>query len=312
MAAAHESYAVTEAYRGMRLDHFLRQMLPRMSRTAIQEAIETRVHLASQAPPKSSRRLAVGDVVFVAPRPAANTPSGTPAAIVVLHDGGGWFVVDKPAGTSTTPDAKRPGQDIASRLGAAPAHRLDRFTSGCLLLTRDGQTARHFDLLFRAHTIEKQYLAVIEGHPDRAEFDIEAPIGDATDSRVPGKAAVQNEGRPAITRVTVLAHEGTRTLVRATPRTGRRHQLRVHLAHIGHPIVGDLLYGEDERQFVRFLMGQPVTSPPDLPPGRHLLHASQLAFAPPGTESRITIHAPWPADFGFAAAKGTIEGTSST
>lgn len=307
MAPPPESYPVTEAFRGMRLDHFLRQMLPRMSRTAIQEAIETRVHLASQAPPKSSRRLAVGDTVFVAPRPAANAPTGTPAEIPVLHDGAGWLVVNKPAGTSTTPDAKRPGQDVASRLGAAPAHRLDRFTSGCLLLTRDPVIARHFDLAFRAHAIEKHYLAVIEGHPDREEFDIEAPIGDATDSRVPGKSAVIADGRPAITHVRVLARDGGRTLVRATPRTGRRHQLRVHLAHIGHPITGDLLYGEDERQFVRFLMGQPVATPPDLTPGRHLLHASYLAFAAPVTSARIEITAPWPADFGFDLAKGAMQ-----
>jgi 23S rRNA pseudouridine1911/1915/1917 synthase len=305
MPHAPESYPVTEAFRGMRLDHFLQQMLPRMSRTAIQEAIEKRVHLASQTPIKASRRLAVGDVVFVQPRPAASPIPPVLLPIPVLAEGAGWFVIDKPAGLSTTPSAKRPGEDIATRLDAAPAHRLDRFTSGCLLLTRDPTTARHFDLLFRAHAIAKHYLAVIHGSPEHDEFEIEAPIGDATGSRVPGKAAVTETGRPALTCVRVIAREGNRTLVRASPRTGRRHQLRVHLAHAGHAIVGDLLYGEDERQFVRLLMGQPTATPPDLVPGRHLLHAHWLAFAAPGTMAQIEITAPWPSDFGFATAMGS-------
>ena len=86
--------------------------------------------------------------------------------------------------------------------------------------------------------------------------------------------------------------------MRALPRTGRRHQIRVHLAHIGHPIVGDVLYGPDERQFIRLQRGQPVQAPPGLVPGRHLLHACRLAFLAPLTNARIEVHAPWPADLG--------------
>jgi 23S rRNA pseudouridine1911/1915/1917 synthase len=105
----------------------------------------------------------------------------------------------------------------------------------------------------------------------------------------------------------VIARRDGRTLVRALPRTGRRHQIRVHLAHAGHPIVGDVLYGRDERQFIRLQRGQPVATLPGAIPGRHLLHASRLAFVDPGSPMRVEVHAPWPADFGF----GTVDGGES-
>src|SRR5690349_1995997 len=130
MPAVAEQYPVTGAFRGMRLDRFLQQMLPRMSRTAIQEALAERVALGSGASPKASRRLVAGDVVPILARPPAAVAE---VAIEVLAEADGWVVVDKPAGIATTPSARRPGEDAATRLGLAPAHRLDRATSGCLL-----------------------------------------------------------------------------------------------------------------------------------------------------------------------------------
>ncbi|MCU0866685.1 MAG: RluA family pseudouridine synthase [Planctomycetes bacterium] len=287
-------FPVTDAYRGMRLDRFLQRMLPRMSRAAIQAALDSRVRLASGATPKASRRLVVGDAVTIVPIAA---PEVTAIEIPVLATGDGWFVVDKPAGLACTP-GKRRGEDIASRLQAAPAHRLDRFTSGCLLLTRERAAARAFDLAFRAHRIAKEYLAIVHGTPAATSFVIEAALGLDEGSRVTDKMAVVAGGVAAQSEVEVLAARGDRTLVRVRPRTGRRHQIRVHLAHIGHPIIGDLLYGADERQFIRLQRGQPVTTPPGLLPGRHLLHASRLQFADPASGKSIDVLAPWPADFG--------------
>ena len=289
-----QAFPVTNAFRGMRLDRFLQEMLPRMSRASIQDAIATRVMLASGAEPKSSRRLTVGEIVTIAPREAAALND---VAIPVLVERAGWVVIDKPAGIASTPSARRPGADVATQLGLAPAHRLDRFTSGCLLLTRDAVTARFFDAAFRERRVEKEYVAVIEGSPASDAFVIDAPLGPDTSSRVPGKVAAIASGVAACTRVEVITRLGDRTLVRARPLTGRRHQIRAHLAHAGHPIVGDLLYGGDERRFIRFQLGQPVETPEGLMPGRHLLHAHRLAFTDPSGE-RIEVEAALPADFG--------------
>lgn len=308
----HEAatFPVTDAYRGIRLDRFLQQMLPRMSRASVQTAIATRVTLASGASAKANRRLVVGDSVTIAPHGAegANVGDGADGAaeehapIAVLARGDGWIVVDKPAGLATTPMVRRPGADVATRLGMSPAHRLDRYTSGCLLLTSDPQLARGFDRAFREHRIGKEYVAVVEGAPPAARFEVEAPLGVDVHSRVTGKIAVLPDGAPARTVFTVLARDGERTLLRAEPRTGRRHQIRVHLAHVGLPIVGDVLYGPDERNFIRLQRGQPFEVPPGLLLGRHLLHAHSLRFADPGHGGAIEVQAPWPADFGFADA----------
>lgn len=308
----HEAatFPVTDAYRGMRLDRFLQQMLPRMSRASVQAAIATRVTLASGASAKANRRLVVGDSVTIAPHGAeganggdgAHGAAGENAPIPVLARGDGWIVVDKPAGLATTPMVRRPGADVATQLGMSPAHRLDRYTSGCLLLTSDPQRARSFDRAFREHRIAKEYVVVVAGEPTAAQFEVDAPLGVDTRSRVTGKIGVLPDGAPARTLFTVLARDGERTLLRAEPRTGRRHQIRVHLAHIGLPIVGDVLYGPDERHFIRLQRGQPFAVPAGLAPGRHLLHALRLRFDDPGSGVPIDVLAPWPADFGFAAA----------
>jgi 23S rRNA pseudouridine1911/1915/1917 synthase len=128
---------------------------------------------------------------------------------------------------------------------------------------------------------------------------IDAPLGVDAGSRVPNKVAVQALGAPATTRIEVLARHGDRTLLRARPLSGRRHQIRVHLAHVGHAIVGDLLYGGDERAFLRSLLGRVDTTPSGLAAGRHLLHAHRLAFRDPVSARRVEVEAPWPADFDF-------------
>ncbi|MBL8735025.1 MAG: RluA family pseudouridine synthase [Planctomycetes bacterium] len=311
----HEAttFPVTDAYRGMRLDRFLQQMLPRMSRASVQVAIDSRVSLSSGAVAKANRRLVVGERVTIAPHrgepvgvdPGAgadpNGPSGRDASapIVVLARGDGWLVVDKPAGLATTPMVRRPGADLATRLRASPAHRLDRFTSGCVLVTTDPERARAFDRAFREHRIGKEYVAIVTGTPSAPTFAVDAPLGVDTRSRVTGKIGVLPDGLPARTTFSVLAQDGERTLLRAEPHTGRRHQIRVHLAHVGLPIVGDVLYGADERHFIRLQRGQPFPVPEGLVPGRHLLHAQRLTFADPASGARVDVQAPWPLDFGF-------------
>ena len=292
-------FVVSDSERGLRLDRFLGRRIPRMSRSSVQEAIASRVTISSGAAPKPSRQVHAGEVVTIRPRPA---PSGAAlrALPAVLHEDDGWMVVDKPAGLATTPSAARPGEDLVSLTGLHPAHRLDRFTTGCLLLTWMPEAARHFEAVFREHRAVKEYVAVVRGAPAESRFTIDAPLAHDASSRVPARMRVAMAGDPAQdarTDVEVLQAGSDSSLVRAVPLTGRRHQIRVHLAHAGHPLVGDLLYGGDERDFVRWQLGQPVATPAGLEPGRHLLHARSLTV--PDLEGReVRVIAPDPPDFG--------------
>lgn len=294
MSESEQCFVVSEAYRGMRLDRFLQAMVPRMSRAAIQDAIENRVRLQSGREPKASMRPAVGDIVLFAQRVQMIVPD---VEIPVLAEGDGWTVVNKPAGLASTPSARRPGADVATLTGKAPAHRLDYGTSGCLLLVHDKAAAQHFERAFRERRIGKQYIAIVKGIPQHDTFTIDAAIGRDQESRLPHKVMITDTGAQAITHVEVLERRSERALVRCTPRTGRRHQIRVHLAHVGHALVGDLLYGGDERRFIRWQLGQPVALDDGVVAGRHLLHAQQLTIVPPGQQEPISIEAARPDDF---------------
>jgi len=291
-----QEFVVSEAHRGWRLDHFLQSMIPRMSRSSVQEAIEQRVTLSSGARPKPSRHVVPGDVVRISFRERQDdAPLPQPR---VLLDAAQFMVVDKPAGLSTTPHAARPEEDVASVVGLAPAHRLDRGTTGCLVLVKTALAARHFEQSFREHRVRKEYLAVVAGIPEDASWSIDAPLSADPSSRVPGRMRVDPHGAPASTDCELIgaSRAASLALVRARPRSGRRHQVRVHLAESGHPIAGDLLYGGDERHFIRHQLGQGLDLPEGIAPGRHLLHASTISFEDPGGHL-VRVEAPWPDDF---------------
>ena len=309
-----QRFEVGEFHRGERLDRFLQAMVPRMSRSSVQAALaEGRVELESGLEPKASRRLTQGERVLLRGR----APSGElPERPHVLAQGEGWVVVDKPAGLRSTPTARDPGRDVASLLFMSAAHRLDRFTSGCLLLTDSREAARHFETEFREGRVRKEYAAIVTDRPAEARWTRRDPIGPDPDSRVPGKVRVLPEGAPEARAAETLfelaasveTSRGPWTLLRAQPRTGRKHQVRVHAAASGHPLVGELLHAGDERDFVRWQLGQAVSAPPGVAPGRHLLHARALAFdAPEGGSHRV--EAKWPADFplDLTASWGSLE-----
>jgi 23S rRNA-/tRNA-specific pseudouridylate synthase len=310
---SREVFEVGPAHRGERLDRFLQARVPRMSRAAVQQALaEGRVELASGLEAKAARRLVVGERVVLRPR----EPLGPlPPAPRVLRRGAGWVVVDKPAGMRATPTARDPGRDVASLTGLAAAHRLDRFTSGALLLAATPEAARWFEAAFREGRILKAYAAVVRGRPADRAWTCRASIGPAAGSRVPGKVEACDDEAPLAQPAETLFEragtcetpDGPWTLVRARPLTGRRHQVRVHAAASGHPIVGDLLHGGDEREFVRLQLGHVVDVPAGLVPGRHLLHARALAFSTP-EGARELVEAPWPADLPLALVEswGTL------
>jgi len=284
---------VPPRHAGSRLDRFLAEATA-LSRRAARRLAEAGLVWRNGRPVRVlSRRLETGDVVDVLrppdelgvpPRPEL------PAPRIVWEDR--WLVVaDKPAGMLSQPAE---GQDpdelaldqqlvlyLALREGRRPrlhlAHRLDRLTSGLLLFTRLPEAAAAVERAWREGRVNRTYLALVEGVPEWDRRRIEAPIG-----RDPGHAwrfRVDPRGREAVTEAEVTLRLPAAALVRCRLVSGRTHQVRVHLAHAGHPVVGDLLYGAR--------------------PGRArrpLLHAARLVLPHPRTGRPLDLVAPLPAD----------------
>ena len=215
----------------------------------------------------------------------------------VLHEDATLLVVDKAPGVLVVP---RPGTrercllDDLRRDGhkVAPVHRLDRDTSGVLLLCLDAAHRAALEDAFKRHEVVKEYLALVRGVPQEKRATIDVPILD-----LGATARVDRKGRRAVTRYEVLrtlrgrAAGGTVSLLRCVPESGRHNQIRVHLAHLGHPLLGDATYGRRPRDEARW------RAP------RCLLHAERLALKHPATGSRLDVRAPLPADMEAALAE---------
>ncbi len=164
----------------------------------------------------------------------------------------------------------------------APPHRLDRETSGAQVLSRDTDAARRFFTLFKTHLVGKTYLAIVRGTPDWERRTVDAPLGDlglGGANRVIIRQAVVPDGRPAVTDFRVLERRAGHALIQAYPRSGRLHQIRAHLFHLGLPMVGDKIYGPDPDAFLDFMdTGQTPELTARLGLPRQALHAARIAF----------------------------------
>jgi 23S rRNA pseudouridine1911/1915/1917 synthase len=176
-------------------------------------------------------------------------------------------------------------------------HRLDTFTSGVLLVARTRECFLAMQRLVADRLLEKSYLAVVEGVMAADHGSIDSPVGRDSSSAIDVKMAVRVDGLPAVTRWEVVRRLPGHTLVRAFPLTGRQHQVRVHLASIGHPVAGDLLY-RDERLFLRWQesLAAGLPAEPGLP-ARQMLHAEAVAFDHPFAGQRVRIESPLPVGF---------------
>jgi len=295
---------------GLRLDHFVKTQISRLSRTKIQDVIERQLQRAQPGGPrlKPATIVAAGDR-FVIRRPARPEPP-CPRTFTLLHADARLYVVDKPALLPVHASAKfyfnTLTRVLAERFPGEPelqiAHRLDRETSGCLVVARDRGAAVVVKQAFATkQAVQKEYLAVVHGHPpwDR-EVTLDVPLrlaqpGDPT--RLPHVRMLPGPGGlPSITRVRVVAHAGAYALVRCLLVTGRQHQIRAHLAAAGYPIVGDKLYAHGDDAFIRYCdegLVPELAARFVLP--RHALHAARVTFPHPDGGA-VTAEAPLPAD----------------
>ncbi|MCX7670046.1 MAG: RluA family pseudouridine synthase [Anaerolineae bacterium] len=231
------------------------------------------------------------------------------AAAWVLYSDGALLVVNKPAGLPTLPDGYRPEaaylvgllQQTFGRLWVV--HRLDKETSGVLVLARTAEAHRHLNRQFEEHTAAKLYHALVVGQPawDRHTVDLPLrPDGDRRHRTVVDPA----HGKPALTDCRVLERFGAYALIEARPRTGRPHQIRAHLAAAGWPLVGDLLYASQGGR-LRDATGADLRRLllDEAPLGRLGLHACSLTLIHPMTAASVTFAAPYPADFAAALAR---------
>jgi RluA family pseudouridine synthase len=305
---------------GLRADALVCRELPGLSRTRVRQKIQMGEALLNGKRFATSTRLRAGDEIVVKLRSALPAPGSAPAAVFpVLFEDEHLIAVDKPAGVATHPMGKtqsgtviqfarqRYRAEIAARLGAGDrewyprsVNRLDVFTSGVVLVALTRQAQRWMQVLLAHGKVRKEYVALVEGTVAADSGSVDLPIGPDPASGVRVKMAALPGGRPSVTRYTVLRRLPAHTLLLVQPETGRQHQIRVHLAAIGHPVVGDLLY-RDERLFLRALAPGDVhrrAGSADSPlPARHMLHATLVEFPHPVTGSMVRIESPLPPDF---------------
>jgi len=291
---------------GERLDVVLVELLKqKLSRTRVQELIQDGGVRVDGAPAERPAQVVeAGQVLEVVEVESSRQRPGGPAdgELVVLFEDEHLAVCDKPAGQLAHPTTVVTGGTVSelavARWGKLPApqgddrpgivHRLDADTSGLIVVVKSSAAAEPLVEAFRARTVEKRYLALVAGEPRFDSDWIRAPLGRAQRRSDRVMVLPAGEGREAETFYTVKERFAGFALVECRPKTGRTHQIRVHLAHIDLPIVGDrLYYGRARRPL-----------PKDAPPvERHLLHAAGLVFEHPVTAERLELESPLPADF---------------
>jgi 23S rRNA pseudouridine1911/1915/1917 synthase len=299
------SFVVPPDLAGVRLDVALARLAPELTRSRVQRlAGGGRVRLAGR-PAKPSARLRGGEALEVElepPAPSAADPQDLPLA--VLHEDADLVVLDKAAGMVVHPARGTPhstvvnallfrlgdGQPTLPRLGLV--HRLDKDTSGCLVVARTEAALRALQAQWKSRTVEKIYLALCHGSL-AAEGRLDTPYGrhprDRTRFTGRGKHA-----RRAVTAWRAVERFGKEaTLAEVRLDTGRTHQIRVHLAEAGHPLLGDAVYGGTRRE-ARAPGGLAARAAAAV--GRQALHAARLAFDHPRTGKRLVFEAPVPAD----------------
>ncbi len=301
---------------GPRLDSFLASRLDQISRTRIQRAIEDGDVLVNERAVKPSYRLRPGDTVEIdlpEPPPTELHPDAIP--IRIIHEDDDLIVVDKPAGLVVHPGAGIESGTLANalvyhfnklsgtagRIRPGIVHRIDKETSGLLVVAKNDAAHEKLSDQFRDRQVFKMYVALVYGRMSQARGEIEARIGRSPHNRTRMAVMRGGAGRAAHTIFEVEDRYTEFTLVKVLIKTGRTHQIRVHMAHIGHPVVGDTTYGGGRENTVRDTYAKQQVRAL----GRQFLHAAQLGFVHPRTGERVEFSSPLPPDLtGFLGKIG--------
>ncbi len=289
-----DNFIVDES--GIRLDKFLSSRYPKYSRTHLQNLINNGFVKVNNRTVKPGIKLTSGDRVginFPESAPSSLLPENVPLKIVYEDDD--LLVVDKPAGMTTHPSPGRTEHtlvnailshypklaEIGNSLRPGIVHRLDKDTSGLIIIAKNMPAQMKLIEQFRTREVSKTYITLVRGHLSPETGIIEAPIGRSSADRK--KMAIVSGGRQALTEYKVLKYYREFTLLEIKPETGRTHQIRVHLSAIGYPMAGDSVYGVK----VPFLT-------------RQFLHAQRLSFILPSSGKRVEFKSDLPDDLALA------------
>ncbi len=294
---------------GQRLDQFIHQALPQHSRAFIQKLIaDGRVKVADR-PAKASQRVRVSETIAVTiPAPEPDDARPEPIRLDILHEDADLIVINKRAGMVVHPAAGHRAGTLVNALlhhcrgqlagigGVARpgiVHRLDKETSGCLVVAKTDQAHRHLVRQFKSRSVTKIYRAVCRGtlSPPAGRVDTIIGRSDRQRKKMAVLPASRRRGKRAITEYRVLQQEPELALVELTLHTGRTHQIRVHLAHLGSPVAGDRVYGG--RQGSRRSLAGTGRNKIE----RMMLHAYKLGFDHPTSGKRMELTAPLPPEF---------------
>ncbi len=302
---------VASEHGGLRLDRFVHLMMPWRSRQRIKSEIEAGTITLNGRRQKPTRHVHTDDLIKVQVTQAPDVIDDVAEVkLNILYEDDNILVLNKDPYTVAHPTGRRLTgtiiQAVHYRYREALAkdpdfrprllHRLDRETSGVLLISKRMDVHRFLARQFEHRKVKKEYLAIVEGIVAKGDGLINLGIGSAVGSRVEIKKGIDTrKGARAVTRFVVKERLPRHTLVRLYPLTGRGHQLRVHLAAIGHPILGDELY-RDETVFLNRLEGQQERSSSGAVIGRHALHAHKLTLCYPDDKTMRTCTAPLPHD----------------
>lgn len=298
-------FVVPSELAGLRLDRFVQHRMPRLTRTRAQKIVQNSAFRLDGARRRPADIVRSGETVYLV-RERFVEPE-TPLDFGVLHEDGAVLLVDKPSGLPMHPTATyhkhtlsyllRERYEALGRFVPRIAHRLDRETSGIVLCANTLEAERMLKKAFERHEVEKSYLAIVRGArlDDRGDVALAmSPVREGLHVLM----ELREDGLSAFTHYEVEARAGEYALVALYPKSGRQHQLRVHLSALGCPIVGDKLYGpEREAPFLEYIeTGMTPELCARLGHDRQALHAHTIGFTHPETGERFRAVAPMPPD----------------